>query len=164
MDGSVVTVGGLITGLQRKMTKQGSPWALVTLEDLEGAIDVMIFPQTYQQVATLLAEDVIVLVKGRLDRREDTPKLVASELTVPDVSEGPRGPVVITLRTTLCTPPVVERLKAVLAAHPGFTEVHLQLTGPGKVTLMRLDEGLRVSPTPALFGDLKALLGSGSVA
>ncbi|MET0741661.1 MAG: DNA polymerase III subunit alpha [Candidatus Nanopelagicales bacterium] len=163
-DGSVVTVGGLITGLQRKMTKQGSPWALVTLEDLEGAIDVMVFPQTYQLVATMLAEDVIVLVKGRLDRREDTPKLVASEITVPDVSEGPRGPVVLTLPTTRCTPPIVERLKGVLAAHPGVTEVHLQLTGPGKVTLMRLDDGLRVSPTPALFADLKALLGPGSVA
>ena len=83
---------------------------------------------------------------------------------MPDVSEGPRGPVVITLPTTRCTPPLVERLKEVLAAHPGVTEVHLQLTGPGKATLMRLDDGLRVSPTPALFGDLKALLGPGSVA
>ena len=52
--------GGLVSGLQRKVTKQGNPWAMATLEDLEGAIDVMFFPATYQQCATLLAEDAIV--------------------------------------------------------------------------------------------------------
>jgi DNA polymerase-3 subunit alpha len=53
----------------------------------------------------------------------------------------------------------VERLKDVLSTHPGATEVHLKLTRTGRATLMRLDDGLRVSPSPALFGDLKALLG-----
>ncbi|MGN6688357.1 MAG: DNA polymerase III subunit alpha, partial [Actinomycetales bacterium] len=72
-DGAVVTVGGLVTGLQRKMTKQGNPWAIATLEDLEGSIDVMVFPATYQLVATMLAEDAVVVVKGRVDRREEVP-------------------------------------------------------------------------------------------
>ena len=58
-----------------------------------------------------------------------------------------------------CTPPVAERLKDVLATHPGVTEVHLRLTQTGKATLMRLDDRLRVTASPALFGDLKALLG-----
>jgi DNA polymerase-3 subunit alpha len=159
-DGAVVTLGGLITGLQRKMTKRGDPWAIATLEDLEGAIDVMFFPSTYQLVATSLAEDAVVLVKGRLDRREDTPKVVATDLSLPDLSEGPRGPVVVTLATARCTPPVVERLKEVLATHPGVTEVHLRLQSSRGTTLLRLDDGLRVTPSTALFGDLKALLGA----
>ena len=56
-------------------------------------------------------------------------------------------------------PPRVEQLKEVLAAHPGATEVHLRLTQTGRSTVMRLDDGLRVTPSQALFGDLKALLG-----
>jgi DNA polymerase-3 subunit alpha len=158
-EGSVVSVGGLITALQRKMTKQGNPWAIATLEDLEGAIDVMFFPATYQLVATALVEDAVVIVRGRLDRREDVPKLIAMELTTPDLSDGPRGPVVITMPALRCTPPVVERLKDVLATHPGVTEVHLQLQSTARTTVLRLDDGLRVTPSPALMGDLKALLG-----
>jgi DNA polymerase-3 subunit alpha len=163
-DGQVVTVAGLIAAIQRKVTKQGNAWAIATLEDLDGVIDVMVFPQTYQLVATQLVEDTVVVVKGRLDKREEQPKLVAMELTVPDVSDGPRGPVVITLPVARCVPPVVDRLKEVLASHPGMTEVHLQLQQrAGRTTLMRLDDRLRVTPGPALFGDLKALLGPGSV-
>jgi DNA polymerase-3 subunit alpha len=60
-----------------------------------------------------------------------------------------------------CTPPVVERLKEVLRAHPGTTEVHLQLEGGGKTTLLKLDDRLRVNATAALFADLKQLLGAG---
>ncbi len=163
-DGAPVTLAGLITGLQRKVTKRGGSWAIATLEDLEGVIDVMVFPQTYQLVATQLAEDVVVVVRGRLDKREDVPRLVAMEVTVPDLSDGPRGPVVITLPVNRCVPPVVDRLKEVLATHPGVTEVHLQLQASGRTTVMRLDDRLRVTASPALFGDLKALLGPGSIA
>ena len=51
-DGSHVTIGGLVSGLQRKVTKKGDVWAIATIEDLEGAIEVMFFPQTYQLYAT----------------------------------------------------------------------------------------------------------------
>jgi DNA polymerase-3 subunit alpha len=164
-DGSTVTVGGLITGLQRKVTKQGNAWAIATLEDLEGAIEAMFFPATYNLVAPHLHEDRIVLVRGRVDRRDDVPKLIAMELTLPDLdSEESRGPVVISLPVARCVPPVVDRLKEVLSAHPGTVEVHLQLQSGGRTTVMRLDDRLRVRPSPALFGDVKALLGQTSVA
>ena len=159
-DGSQVTIGGLITGLQRKVTKKGDVWAVATVEDLEGAIDVMFFPQTYTLYATTLVEDTVVVVRGRLDRRDDVPKLIAAELTVPDLSEGARGPVVISLPTMRCTPPVVERLKEVLATHPGPTEVHLRLQSASRTTVLRIDDRLRVNASPALMGDLKALLGA----
>jgi DNA polymerase-3 subunit alpha len=158
-DGAQVTIAGMISGLQRKMTKNGNPWAIATVEDLDGAIEVLFFPQTYQTVSHVLAEDLLVVVRGRVNRREDVPTIYAAELTIPDLDDGPRGPVVLSLPVTRCTPPVVERLKDVLATHPGVTEVHLKLTQTGRATVMRLDEGLRVTPSPALFGDLKALLG-----
>ncbi|WP_372511700.1 DNA polymerase III subunit alpha [Carbonactinospora thermoautotrophica] len=163
-DGAVVTVGGIISGIVRKVTKQGNPWAMVTLEDLEGSIEVMFFPQTYQLYGPQLVEDAVVFVKGRVDRREDVPKLIASELTAADLSErGKNDPIVITMPTARCTPSVVERLKEVLTTHAGMTEVRINLVNGSKTLVMRLDHNLRVTPSPALMGDLKALLGPACV-
>ncbi|HEX3825035.1 MAG TPA: DNA polymerase III subunit alpha [Mycobacteriales bacterium] len=158
-DGTVVTIGGILSTVARKMTKRGDSWATATLEDLEGAVEVLFFPATYQVCGVLLAEDAVVLIRARIDKREDTPRLIALEVTVPDVSEGPRGPVTVSLPANRCTPPVVERLKEVLANHPGTTEVQLQLTSAGRSTVLRLDERLRVTAAPALMADLKELLG-----
>jgi DNA polymerase-3 subunit alpha len=158
-DGQIMTIGGLITGIQRKVSRKGDPWAIVTLEDLEGAVDVMFFSATYATHATALADDVVIVVKGRLDRREDTPRFMAMEMFLPDINEAPRGPVVITMPLQRCTPPMVESLKHVLREHPGTTEVHLRLESPGRNTMMRLDDGLRVQASPSLMADLKALLG-----
>jgi DNA polymerase-3 subunit alpha len=160
-DGQIVTIGGLLSGLQRKVTKKGDSWALATLEDLEGAIEVMIFPSAYQLCSTLLAEDAILLVKGRLDKREDVPKLIAMEVTQPDLSQDSGGPFRVSLPIARCTPPVVERLKEVLGCHPGVTEVHLRLLNRDRTTIVRLDDKLRVTPSAALMGDLKQLLGPG---
>jgi DNA polymerase-3 subunit alpha len=160
-DGASVVVGGLLSSVTRRVTKQGNAWAAVQLEDLEGSVEVMFFPATYQLAAVHLVEDAIVLVRGRVDKREDTPKLIASDITVPDLSVGPRGPVTVSLPTARCTPPVVERLKEVLRNHPGTTDVHLQLTTGAKTTTLRLDDGHRVTASASLFADLKALLGSG---
>ncbi|MDN5893911.1 MAG: DNA polymerase III subunit alpha [Nocardioides sp.] len=160
-DGSTVTVSGLITSVQRKITKRGDTWAMVTLEDLDGAIDVLLFPSSYQLASALLNEDAIVTVKGRLSRQKDQPELHGQEISLPDISEGPSGPVMISLPSTRCTGPVVEQLKDVLATHPGMSEVQLKLLTRGSTTVMRLDDRLRVTPSPALFADLKQLLGPG---
>jgi DNA polymerase-3 subunit alpha len=164
-DGAVVTVGGILSSVTRRVTKQGSPWAAAVLEDLEAAVEVMFFPATYAQLSTVLTEDAVVCVRGRVDRRDDVPKLIALEVSVPDLdAAAPRGPVVISLPAARCTPPVVERLREVLATHPGTAEVHLALQSSGRTTRLRLDDRLRVAPTPALMGDLKALLGPAAVA
>ncbi|MFL6076266.1 MAG: OB-fold nucleic acid binding domain-containing protein, partial [Mycobacteriales bacterium] len=164
-DGTLVNVAGILSAVQRKVTKQGNSWAIATCEDLEGAVEVMFFPNTYQAVATHIHEDAIVMVRGKVDRREDVPKLIAMDLTVPDLSDNnAHGPVVLSLPATRCTPPLVERLKEVLSTHPGTTEVHLKLLNGRRTTLLRLDAALRVDPTSALMGDLKALLGPSAVA
>jgi DNA polymerase-3 subunit alpha len=159
-DGIVATVGGLVTSVQRKTTKQGSSWAIVTLEDLEGSVDIMVFPQTYNAVSTLLVDDSVIIVRARVDRSDDDGvRMVALEITQPDLTGSVSGPVRVTMAAARCIPPLVERLKEVLAEHPGTTEVHLHLTGGAKTTVLRLDDRLRVTPSPSLYGDLKALLG-----
>lgn len=158
-DGSTVVVAGLVTSLQRKMSKQGNPWAAVTIEDMEGAVEVMFFGETYLAYSTVLAEDAVVVIKGRVRRRDETMQLQAMEVSLPDVSQVADAPVVVSLAVARCTQPLVERLREVLSTHPGITEVHLRLTSPGRATVMRLGDGLRVERSPSLFGDLKALLG-----
>jgi DNA polymerase-3 subunit alpha len=159
--GTTLTVSGLVTSVQRKITKRGDSWATITLEDLDGAIEVLLFPSTYQLASTFLVEDSILRIKGQLSRDKDQPELRAQEVTVPDLSDGPSGPVVINLPQTRCTPPMVARLREVLGTHPGVTEVRLRLLTREKTTVMRLDDRLRVTASQALFADLKQLLGPG---
>jgi DNA polymerase III subunit alpha len=162
-DGQVVTVGGILSGVQRKVTKQGATWAAATLEDLEGAIEVMFFPATYQTCMTTVIDDAIVVVKGRLDRREDVPKLVAMEVSVPELTAGDQGPFVVSIMEARCVPPVIERFREVLRTHPGAVEVHLKLLTGSRTTVVKLDDKLRVRPSPSLLADLKQLLGPACV-
>ena len=162
-DAQQVTVGGILSGVQRKVTRQGMPWAAATLEDLEGALEVLFFPATYAECATLLADDAIVIVRGRLDRRDDAPKLIAREVSAPDLSPGPSGPFVVSLPVQRCVGPVVDRLHEVLRSHPGLAEVHLRLCNGRRTTVVRLDDKLRVRPSPSLLADLKQLLGPACV-
>jgi DNA polymerase-3 subunit alpha len=158
-----VTVAGILSSVNRRVTKAGAPWAQATLEDLDGSVEVMFFPQTYEKVALLVAEDAIVAIKARTDNREDTVKLLASDVTILDITEGPRGPVTVKMAPARCTQPMVNRLKDVLATHPGTTEVHLKLINGEREKLLKLGDGFRVTPSAALMGDLKALLGPQSV-
>ncbi len=161
-DGSTVVVAGLTTQLQRRMSKQGNPWASIVLEDMESSVEVMFFGETYQSYSTVLAEDAVLVIRGRVRRRDETMQLQAIEVAVPDVvGHGPDSPLLVQMSVQRCTPPVVERLKEVLAGHPGTTEVRLKLTSPGRATLMKLGDALRVERSTELFGDLKALLGAG---
>ncbi len=162
-DAQVVTVGGILSGVQRKVTRQGSTWAAATLEDTEGAIEVLFFPATFTQFMSQIIDDAIVMVKGRLDRREEVPKLVAMEVSTPDLTAGQTGPFVVSMLEGRCVPPVVERLKEVLRTHPGSTEVHLRLVTGSRVKVLRLDDKLRVKSSPSLLADLKQLLGPSCV-
>lgn len=157
-DGSTVTIAGLITGLQRKVSKAGNAWAAVTIEDMAGSVEVMFFGETYLGYSTQLAEDAVVVVKGRIRRRDDTMALLAMEMSLPDVSSTDDAPVVLHIEHNRCTEPVVKQLKDILTTHAGATEVRLRITSGRHGQVMSLN-GLRVQRTPALYGDLKALLG-----
>ena len=163
-DGATVTIAGLITGLQLKRTKKGDLWAIATVEDLDGAVECLFFPSTYMTVATMLSPDTVVVVRGRVNKRDESTSIYAQDLTLPDLHEGPRGPVVLNLPMTRATNGMAEALKDVLLNHPGTTEVHVKLTQPGRSVLMRLEDNFRVDATSALFGDLKALLGPACLA
>jgi DNA polymerase-3 subunit alpha len=161
-DGAQVTVGGILASVTRRINKSGDSWASAQLEDLAGGIEVLFFPKTYSVVGMSLAEDAIVLVKARIAKRDDRISLIANDLALPDLEMAASGmPVKLTMHAAKCTRPLVAQLKDVLKSHPGSTEVHLNLMNGRRGTMLRLDDGLRVEPSPSLMGDLKALLGPG---
>jgi DNA polymerase-3 subunit alpha len=162
-DGQVVTLAGILTGVQRRVTKQGRAWASATLEDLAGGVEALFFPNTYEVIGQYIAEDAIVIVKGRVDRRDDTPRIMAMDMSMPDVTHNPdTKPITLTMPITRCTPPLVDELKEILVSHPGDAEVHVHLQNGSRTTIFRLG-AVRVAPTPALRADLKMILGPSAV-
>ena len=160
-DGAIITIAGMITSLSRRIAKaSGNAYARAEVEDLGGSMEVMFFGQVYGPIASVLAEDLIVVVKGRLQKRDDGAiTLNCMELSVPDLSEGLNGPLVITMPTYKATEAVVTELGEVLRTHRGNSEVRLHLQGDTRTEIMGLPVHLRVNPSPSLFGDLKVLLG-----
>jgi DNA polymerase-3 subunit alpha len=139
-DGAIITIAGMITSLSRRIAKASG--------------------NAYGPIASVLAEDLIVVVKGRLQKRDDGAiTLNCMELSVPDLSEGLGGPLVITMPTHKATEAVVTELGDVLRTHRGNSEVRLHLQGDTRTEIMGLPVHLRVNPSPSLFGDLKVLLG-----
>ena len=153
----MVTIGGLITGIQRKVSRQGASWAVVNVEDLEGAIEVLFFSNTYNQYALSLTEDRVVVVRGRFSRTDEQVRFTALEMKMPDISAAPMGPLLISLPAAQVTPPIVDRIKEILRSHPGKREVHLQVIDQQKSTTLKIDA--LVTSSPSLSADLKAILG-----
>ncbi len=158
-----VRVGGILAGVNRRVNKNGMPWASAQLEDLTGGIEVMFFPQTYSLFGAEIADDAVVLVGGKVRMQDDRISLIANELVVPDFFSNAQAnrPLAVSLPTRQCTIDKVTALKQVLARHPGTAQVHLRLISGDRITTLELDQALRVTPSSALMGDLKALLGPG---
>ncbi|MFC0528728.1 helix-hairpin-helix domain-containing protein [Phytohabitans kaempferiae] len=158
-DGAV-RVAGIIAGLQRKITKQGSPWAILTVEDHDAAVECLIFPKTYAEYADTLAQDRVVSVRGRINVRDETTSVYGEEVTPLDLARADAEPaVVISLQQDRLSPRLVRELEQILAAHPGRAPVHLCLHRPGARSVLYDLRLFRVAPAPAFFGDVKALLG-----
>ncbi|MET1071426.1 MAG: DNA polymerase III subunit alpha, partial [Umezawaea sp.] len=160
-DGTQVTLGGILASVTRRVNKNGEPWASAQLEDLAGGIEVLFFPKSYVVHGMSVIEDAIVLVKARVAKRDDRTSLIANDLVVPDLSDIGNQAMRLKVFAAKCNNTLLTSLKEVLVGHPGTTEVHLNLVNGSRSTILKLDDALRVTPTPSLMGDLKALLGPG---
>ena len=163
-EGELRTVGGIVTSLAPKYTRRGDYMATFVLEDLAGVVEVMVFPRTMTDFGHVLENDAIVAVKGRVDLRDDTPKLVAMEVIRPEISLDGGPPVRIKVKLHALTDEKAGRLKAVLAEHPGDSAVFVHLEAPEKTTVLRLGDELLVDAGNGLFAELRVLLGGDCLA
>ena len=160
MTGSVTT-GGIVTGLVRRYTRRGELMATFTLEDLEAAIEVFVFPKTMQEYGGLLEEDAVVVIRGRVDTRDEQPKLVAMEVRRPELVPADDGaPVVVTLPLHRLTDSMVRQLRELVVDHPGPAPVHLRVGDKE----LRLPPQFNVDPRGGIIGALKELFGGSAVA
>ncbi|MDP1922911.1 MAG: hypothetical protein Q8L14_42095, partial [Myxococcales bacterium] len=159
-DGTIRTFGGVVTGLQRKWTKKGDLMAVFQLEDLQSAVEVMVFPKTMTDHGHKLEDDLIVTVRARVDARDDQPKLIAMELEPFEPMTGEAFPLRIKVAPAALSEGLIADLKGLLGEHPGDSPVLLHL-GDDKV--LRLPEAWTVDVVPALLAELRVLLGATAI-
>ncbi len=171
-DGSVVTVGGIVTECKRIRTKRGDPMVFATLDDIEGQVEMLVLGKAYTGSVEFLAVDSVVLVRGRLDHQErGQTKLVAHEVESfePSEDEVARArtsrapePVVLRIDAAAFGAGLVDELKLVFGNFPGRAEVMLEMETREGLRRLRFGEGYRVQPSAALHAELDALLGVGA--
>ncbi len=150
------SVGGVITTLVRKYTKRGDLMATFVLEDLESSIEVWVFPRTMTEVGYLLTDDAVVCVKGRLDLRDEQPKFICMEIRKPELSAGGAEPLHVYLPLNALSDDRVDRLKRLLADHPGRSPVFLHVGDK----CIRLTSDFDVDTSRGLLAELRELLGA----
>nr|WP_169078518.1 DNA polymerase III subunit alpha [Microcella alkalica] len=163
-DGEQVTVAGLITSVQHRVARNsGNPYGMVTIEDFGGELTVMFLGKTYQEFGPRLQADSIVVIRGRVNHRDDGITLQAMTLQTPDFGVASEtGPLVLSLREQRATVDVVTELEAVLRRHRGSTEVRLRLVRDEAARVFELPH--RIEPTAGFFGEVKSLLGPRALA
>ena len=160
-ESAVRTIGGLVTNLQRKWTKKGDLMAVFILEDLQSSVEIMVFPKTMQLYGHLLEDDAVVIVKGRVDSRDDQPKLMATELErFEPVTDG-APPLHVNLSPAALSDTLLAQLKHLLSEHPGESQVFLHV---GDRQVLRLPENFNVESSTGLMAELRVLLGPSAVA
>jgi DNA polymerase-3 subunit alpha len=153
-EGQVRTVGGVVTNLTRRYTRRGELMATFVLEDLRASVEVFVFPKVMADVGPKLENDAVVAMRGRIDTRDDQVKLVCMELWRPELGTAGAGPLHVQLPLGM-SDDLLERLKGLLAEHPGDEPVHVQI---GHTTL-RLPSEFNVDSRRGLLGELRVLLG-----
>ncbi len=154
----VRSVGGVVTELKRSYTKKGDLMARFVLEDLQAAMEVFVFPKTMAEYGALIENDAILVVRGRLDTREEEPKIVCMEVSRPILERGQED-LHITLPLGVLTDAKVDGLKDVLSGHPGPSPVLLHVGAK----VLRLPPEFNVDCRNGLVGELKRLLGQSAV-
>jgi DNA polymerase-3 subunit alpha len=154
----VRAVGGVVTELKRSYTKKGDLMARFILEDLQAAMEVFVFPKTMAEHGAMIENDAIVVVRGRLDTREEEPKIVCMEISRPLLERGEED-LHISLPLGVLTEAKVDGLKEVLSGHPGPSGVLLHVGAK----VLRLPPEFNVDCRNGLVGELKRLLGQSAV-
>lgn len=163
-DKETVRVCGIVSAVKEISTKNGDRMAFVTLEDQTGSVETVAFPDLYRAKMLHLVKDAAVLVTGQVDITEDSAKLLLSDVEPLDRFRGkaPRA-VRLTVAGPAATPGALQRLRELVAQHPGPAPITLALEVPGGPALLEADAGCAVAVGEAFVAAAEALLGRGAV-
>lgn len=165
-DGQDVILGGIISKLKITTTKKtGEKMAIVGLEDLDGTVEVLVFPSVFPGLANRIKTDAIIFVKGRVSLREEEPRIIASDvIPLEEAMHKLTKALRINVVSTGFEKKMLGELKDILIKYPGKLPVYLNLINSDKkITEVLLGEDFKVEPIENLIIDLEDLLGAGSV-
>ncbi len=162
-EGETVLAGGIVAGVRTTTTKKGEPMAFVQLEDMTGSIEVIVFNSTYAAARGLLVEDAVLVVKGRVDHKQQgETKLVALEVAAFEAVPERRE---VRLKVDARSAPagVIRELAGVVRDFPGEAPVYVDLVTSLGPKLLELGPEYRVDPQPDFFASVRHLLGGAAV-
>jgi DNA polymerase-3 subunit alpha len=163
-DGEIVSVGGIVGAIKQLTTKKGEPMVFMRLDDLTGSVEVVVFNSVYGASRELLELDNVLVVKGRVDhKQEGETKLIAMEVT-PFEATPERREVVLRVDATKAPAGLVRSLASVVKEFPGETPVVVAISTSQGETKLTLGPDYRVKPEPDFFAEVKSLLGEAAVA
>ena len=164
MDRASITVGGMIANLERRSTKAGKAYASFVLEDFSGSAECLVFSNKLEKLEPFLHDDAIVLVKARVDMKENTRKLLADEVTPLQKVFVRPARLVLRIEADRFTEELTSHIKEILLQHPGDIPVHFSIFDDGQeVHAVRLGDLYSVETVSDLMAKLKALLGSAAI-
>ena len=160
MDGKVVTLAGLVTAVDRRVSKKGNPWAIVTIEDLESSIQCMFFGKVYEAHADDLILDSVIRIKGMVELRDEATNIRANDMEVPVLESADERPLTITLPRQALDRGHMERLARILKSHPGYCQVRLAVRDDrGNVRLLTFGDGFRTRHDTSMVAEIKSVFG-----
>ena len=160
MDGKAVTLAGLVTAVDRRVSKKGNPWAIVTIEDLESSIQCMFFGKVYDAHSDDLVLDSVIRVKGVVELRDEATNIRVNDMEVPVLESADERPLTITLPRQALDRGHMERLARILKSHPGYCQVRLAVTDDrGNVRLLTFGDGFRTRHDTSMMAEIKSVFG-----
>ncbi len=159
--GSEIKIGGIISAIREKTTKRGEKMAILSLEDLEGIVEVLVFPETYRGIRGDLDTQSPVLLIGRVDSDETSSKVIAEEICrMENVRERLSKSVHIQIRMDRMTASDIAELRRTLRKHAGEKKGYLHLVREGDYeAVVALPEGFGIAPSLELARELKGRFG-----
>ncbi|MEZ5176228.1 MAG: DNA polymerase III subunit alpha [Acidimicrobiia bacterium] len=160
-DRSQATIGGVISGLNRRFTRAQKPMVYFTVEDLTGTVEAVAFPNVVEEYGPMIAEDAVLVLRGRVDHAGDSIKFIVQGVTEPQL--GGDTSVRVRVSASRMSATVAEKLKTVLSNHPGAAPVYIHMTGDKGERIVRVSPEHSVDPRSGLFAELRELFGPQSV-
>jgi DNA polymerase-3 subunit alpha len=162
-DGEVITIGGIVSGVRHMTTKRGDAMVFLRIEDVTGGIETVVFNSTYDKARELCTTDRILIVKGRIDRKEGETKLVALEISAFEAVPEKRE-VRLVIDATKAAAGTIRELRRLIEDFPGESPVYADLiTSQGK-KVYAFGPQYKVQPAPDFYAEVKMLLGESAVA
>ncbi len=169
-EGAVITIGCMIASIRRRVTKSGrsagKKMAILTIEDLTGSAECVVFAETYEQLGELLNEDAILFLTGSIDRRRETPQIIVNQaIPIDEAIERLTSSVTVRLEKTP-DDEYLNKLGQILTNHHGNCVVNIEVVPSSRSDMrvaIRPDNKWSIAPSRKLYDDLCEFAGDSNV-